>query len=452
MSYIPHTEEDRRSMLETIGVSSIRELFKDIPDHLYLEQPLPIPPALDEHALFRHAAELAGRNANLLEYTSFLGAGVYDHFVPAVVSTISERGEFLTAYTPYQPEASQGLLQSIYEYQTMICELTGMEVSNASMYDAATALAEAALMACQITGRSQVVVSQGMHPHYRQVLRTYLWASAHEWVEVPLQEGLTDLEGLQRVLSDRTACVAVQYPNFLGLIELLAPLVEATQRVGALSVVCADPISLGVLKPPGAYGADIVIGEGQALGNAMGFGGPLLGFFACKQAYVRRLPGRLVGQTTDVEGRRGFVMTLRTREQDIRREKATSNICTNEALCALMATVYLAALGKQGFRQVAVTCTQKAHYAADRLSAIEGVRLRFPKGHFFKEFVLQLPKDPAWVRDRLLEEKILAGLPLGGFYPELADCLLVCVTETRTREEIDRFAEGLGQAVKAHNS
>lgn len=447
MRYIPHTEEDVQIMLETIGVSSIRELFRDVPDELYHTEPLQVPPALDEHNLFRHVAGLAAENANALDWVSFLGAGAYDHFVPSIVSAIIGRGEFLSAYTPYQPEASQGLLQSIFEFQTMISELTGMEVANASMYDASTALAESALMACQITGRSKVMVSQAVHPHYRQVLQTYLWTNARELVELPLVNGITDREQIRTAMDEQTACIILQYPNFFGLIEPVAPAVRAAKDSGALSIVCADPVSLGVLKAPGEYGVDIVVGEGQALGNSMGFGGPMLGLFACRQEYVRRIPGRIVGQTTDIEGRRGFVMTLRTREQDIRREKATSNICTNEALCALAATIAMAALGKQGFRQVAETCTQKAHYAASALSQLPGVRLRFPETPFFKEFVIELPGNAAAIRDRMLEHRILAGLPLGEFYPGMEGCLLICVTETRTRAEIDEFVSKLTEAI-----
>jgi glycine dehydrogenase subunit 1 len=447
MRYIPHTEQDVRQMLDTIGVRSIRELFADIPESLYLTEPLDVPPALDEHALFRRLSQLAAQNADTRRYLSFLGAGAYDHFIPAIVETIISRGEFLSAYTPYQPEASQGLLQSIFEFQTMVCELTGMEVANASMYDASTALAESALMACHLTGRSKVLVSQAVHPHYRQVLRTYLWTNERELVELPFAEGLTDRGALQAAVDEQTACVIVQYPNFFGLIEPIAPVVEAAHRVGALAIVCVDPIALGVLKPPGDYGVDIVVGEGQSLGIAMGFGGPLLGLFACKQAYVRRLPGRIVGQTTDVDGRRGFTMTLRTREQDIRRDKATSNICTNEALCALASTVFMASLGKQGFRELAETCTQKAHYAAARLTQLPNVRLRFPNTPFFKEFVLELPRPAHEVCEQLLSQQIIAGLPLSDYYPDMPNALLVCVTETRTREEIDQFAQVLSAVI-----
>jgi glycine dehydrogenase subunit 1 len=452
MRYIPHTEQDIRQMLDTIGVRSLRDLFVDIPDALQIQQPLNIPPALDEHALFRRLSALAAQNADTQRYLSFLGAGAYDHFIPAIVETIISRGEFLTAYTPYQPEASQGLLQSIFEFQTMVCELTGMEVANASMYDASTAMAEAALMACHLTGRAKVLVSQAVHPHYRQVLRTYMWTNSREQVELPLEAGLTHIDALRTTLDDQTACLIVQYPNFFGLIEPLAPLVAHAHAHGALVIVCVDPIALGVLKPPGEYDVDIVVGEGQSLGNPMGYGGPLLGLFACKQAHVRRLPGRIVGQTTDSEGRRGFVMTLRTREQDIRREKATSNICTNEALCALASTVFMAALGKQGFRELAETCTQKAHYAAARLTQIPGVRLRFPNTPFFKEFVLELPRPAREVCEALLAHGVIAGLPLSDYYPDMTHALLVCVTETRTREEIDRFADLLATVCSAPSS
>jgi glycine dehydrogenase subunit 1 len=437
MRYIPHTEQDIQQMLEAIGVASIRELFQDIPDDLYLEGGLPIPPALDEHALFKRLSQLAALNADSTRYISFLGAGAYDHFIPSVVGAIISRGEFLTAYTPYQPEASQGLLQSIFEFQTMVCELTGMDVANASMYDASTALAESALMACNITGRSKVLVSQSVHLHYRQVMRTYLWTNSRQLVEIPTRDGVTDAEALAAALDNEAACAIVQYPNFFGLIEPLAPVAESAHRVGALAVACVDPIALGVLKPPGEYGYDIVVGEGQGLGNAMGFGGPMLGLFACKQEHLRRIPGRIVGQTTDIEGRRGYVMTLRTREQDIRREKATSNICTNEALCALASTVFMASLGKHGFRELAETCTQKAHYAARLLTQIPNVRLKYPNTPFFKEFVLELPRPAQEVCDALLPKHIIAGLPLD------THDLLVCVTETRTREEIETFAEAL---------
>ncbi len=447
MPYIPHTEQDIQQMLATIGVASIRDLFQDVPDDLYIEGSLPVPDGLDEHALYKRLSQLAARNADSTRFISFLGAGAYDHFIPAVVGAIISRGEFLSAYTPYQPEASQGLLQSIFEFQTMVCELTGMDVANASMYDASTALAESALMACNITGRSKVVVSQGVHPHYRQVVRTYLWTNSRQLVEVPTREGITDIDALHAVMDAETACAIVQYPNFFGLIESLAPVAEAAHRVGALAIACVDPIALGVLKPPGAYGYDIVVGEGQGLGNAMGFGGPMLGLFACKQEHLRRIPGRIVGQTTDAEGRRGFVMTLRTREQDIRREKATSNICTNEALCALASTVFMASLGKSGFRELSETCTQKAHYAARLLTQIPGVRLKYPHTPFYKEFVLELPRPAQEVCDALLAHNILAGLPLGDYDPAMQNDLLVCVTETRTREEIEAFAEALRTVV-----
>ncbi|NUL81324.1 MAG: aminomethyl-transferring glycine dehydrogenase subunit GcvPA [Armatimonadetes bacterium] len=438
MRYIPHTDEDRRRMLAEIGARSVRELFRDIPDDLYIDGPLSVPAGLDEHAIFRNLSRMASQNANMVENVCFLGAGIYDHFVPSIVPALFSRGEFLTAYTPYQPEVSQGLLQSIFEFQSMICALTGMDVCNASMYDAATALAEAGLMACNVTGRNRIVCARSVHPHYREVTETYLKTTERDYVEV---------ENVIDVLDDRTAAVLVQYPNFFGNIDDLASIVAAARSVGALAVVSVNPISLGVLKPPSQFGFDIVVGEGQTLGLSMNFGGPLLGFFACKQEHIRKIPGRIVGETTDVEGRRGFVMTLRAREQDIRREKATSNICTNEALCALAATIYMASLGKHGITAVAETCAQKAHYAAERLSSLPGCSMAFPDAKFFNEFALRLPIDPTVARDRLLEKSVLAGLPLGDYYPELRDCLLVAVTETRTREEIDRFASELGALI-----
>ncbi len=447
MRYIPHTEQDIQQMLEAIGVASIRELFQDIPNDLYLEGELPVPAGLDEHALLKRLSQLAAKNADSTRYISFLGAGAYDHFIPATVGAIISRGEFLSAYTPYQPEASQGLLQSIFEFQTMVCELTGMDVANASMYDASTALAESALMACNITGRSKVLVSQGVHPHYRQVLRTYLWTNSRELVEIPTREGVTDTDALTAAVGDETACAILQYPNFFGLIEPLAPIAETAHQVGALAIACVDPIALGVLKPPGEYDYDIVVGEGQGLGNAMGFGGPMLGLFACKQEHLRRIPGRIVGQTTDSEERRGFVMTLRTREQDIRREKATSNICTNEALCALASTVFMASLGKSGFRELSETCTQKAHYAAHLLTQIPSVHLKYPNTPFYKEFVLELPRPAQEVCEALLQRNIIAGLPLSEYGSSMERDLLVCVTEIRTREEIEAFATALTETL-----
>ncbi|MER3414255.1 MAG: aminomethyl-transferring glycine dehydrogenase, partial [Armatimonadota bacterium] len=482
MSYIPHTEEDRRAMLATIGVESIAKLFSDIPEALQLKEPLDVPPALDPHSILRTLAEYSRQNRSLDEMVSFLGAGVYQHAVPSAVAALIGRGEFLSAYTPYQPEASQGYLQTIYEFQTMICELTGMEVANASMYDGATAAAEAAVMAHGVTGKDKIVVSRALHPHYRECIRTYAAAVGCTIVEPPLplgegrdegttgvrdSAGVREIRELEAAIDKETACVVWQYPDFFGRVLSPLHLVNKAREVGALTVCATEPVSLGVLRPPGSFGVDVVVGEGQPLGVPMGYGGPHVGFFCVKRDLVRAIPGRIVGATHDKDGRRGFVMTLRTREQDIRREKATSNICTNQALMALAATIYMSLLGKQGFREVAEACVRNAHYCAEQLLRIPGVSLLFPDDPFAFEFAVRLPKGAEAVRDALLDQDILAGLPLGRFYPPLPlgegrgegttgvsdsdplslweragvrDCLLVAVTEVRTRAEIDNFA------------
>ena len=437
MPYIPHTEADRRAMLETIGVGSIEDLFVEIPKDLRISG-LDVPEALDEHALFAHLKELSERNVDLSRTVCFLGAGIYDKFIPASVGTVISRGEFLTSYTPYQPEASQGYLQTIYEFQTMVAELYDMDLANASMYDGGTAMAEAALMCAHIKDRNTVCVSQAVHPHYRQILETYCWSMGVEVREVAATGGAT--ADYSSVAGD-TACVIVQYPNFFGVIEDLAATRAAADASGAMMVVVADPTAMGLLPPPGQFGADVVVGEGQPLGIAMGYGGPLLGLFATKREHVRQIPGRIVGRTTDEQGRVGYTMTLRTREQDIRREKATSNICTNEALMALAATVYLAAMGKNGMRQVAETTVRNTQYAISQLTK-SGAKLKFP-GKVFGEFVLELPKDATEVQHALLDQGILGGLPLGRYYKGMDNCLLVAVTETRTKAQIDDYATKL---------
>ena len=437
-------------MLTAIGVSSFADLLAPLPDTIRLQRELNIPPALDEHNLVRHLAALAARNVDMESHLCFLGAGIYDHFRPSVVSALAGRGEFATSYTPYQPEMSQGMLQAIYEYQTLICALTGMDISNASMYDAATSLAEAALMACDLSDRTEVVVSRAVHPLYRQVVSTYLNSTGYRLVEVPYTGTGEDSAALNASVSPRTACVLFQHPNFFGVLEDVQAIVETAHTAGALAVVSVDPVSLGLLKPPGEFDADIVVGEGQPLGNPMGFGGPLLGFFACKKKFVRHFPGRIVGATVDQQGRRGYTMTLRTREQDIRREKATSNICTNEALLALCATIYLCELGKSGMRQIADLCVQKAHYARKRLAELPGVSVLYPERPFFKEFGITLPVEAETINRRLLRDKIVGGLPLANYYPELENALLVCVTETKTKEDIDRFVAAVGKAIKEH--
>jgi len=445
MRYIPNTDANCRQMLDAIGVRSVDDLFDDIPAAVRLKRPLRVPPALSEADLTTHLRALAARNADADRYSSFLGAGCYDHFSPAIIGHLISRGEFLTAYTPYQPEISQGTLQAIYEYQTLICQLTGMEVSNASMYEGASATAEAILMAYRLTGRDQVVLARSLHPEYRQVTRTYAQQINLTFGEAGYTPGGTvDVKQAKALLNNRVACLVVQNPNFFGAIEDLAELAEAAHAVGALLVVAvAEPISLGLLKPPGECGADIVVGEGQGLGVPMSFGGPFLGFFAAQEKYVRQMPGRLVGATEDRDGRAGYVLTLATREQHIRREKATSNICTSEALVALIATIYMETLGKNGMREVALQNLNKATHAKERLAKMKGCAIRF-SGPTFNEFVVQVKRKPAGVLKDLLKRQIIGGFDLSRFYPELSDCLLVCVTEQNSRDEIEALAAAMG--------
>ncbi len=445
MRYIPNTEADRRQMLEAIGVGAIEDLFADVPETLRLTRPLKIPPALAETEVVTRLRALAAANADTERYNSFLGAGCYDHFSPAIINHLVLRGEFLTAYTPYQPEISQGTLQALFEFQTLVCQLTGMDVSNASMYEGASATAEAILMAHRITGRSEVVVARAVHPEYRRVAHTYGAQVGLVFREAAFTEaGVTDLAAVQQVLGPQTACLVVQSPNFFGGVEDLAPLAEAAHAAGALCLaVVAEPIALGLLKAPGECGVDLVAGEGQGLGTGLNYGGPALGFLATREQFVRQLPGRLVGQTLDREGCAGYVLTLATREQHIRRERATSNICTSESLIALMASIYLASLGPQGIREVALQNLRKAAYAKARLAKVPGCAVRF-RGPTFNEFVLQTTKKPAAVLAQLRRKQILGGVELGRWYPDLQDGLLVCVTEQKTRGDIDALAAALG--------
>jgi len=442
-SYLPHTEGDREDMLAGIGVDSVKDLFTDIPAALKLNRPLNLPPAMAESDLARHMQVLADRNVSLKDHACFLGAGVYDHYRPSVIEHVIRRSEFYTAYTQYQPEISQGYLQALWEYQSMICMITGMAVANASMYDGGTALAEAAMMACAATGRGSVVVAQTVHPHYRTVLGTYAVDKDIQVVEGGYADGVTDLNKLGKLVDAATAAVIIQSPNFFGCLEDLKALADLAHSQGALLIVAADPVSLGILEAPGALGADIVVGEGQGMGLAPSFGGPYLGFFAATEKLMRKMPGRIVGQTTDFEGTRGFVLTLQAREQHIRREKATSNICSNEALCALAAAVYLASLGKEGFRQVAELSLQKAHYAYQKLTKSGGCTPVFGTP-FFKEFVVRCSRPVAEINAKLLKENIIGGLDLGRYYPELQNCMLLCVTENRSKAEIDRLVGGMG--------
>ena len=442
-SYLPHTPEDRQTMLAAIGVGQVEELFRDIPAQLLLDRPLQLPAPMSEPELVNMLHKIASRNANLGEYTCFLGAGAYDHYIPSVIDHVIGRSEFYTAYTQYQPEISQGYLQALWEYQSMICELTGMGVSNASMYDGGTALAEGAMMACNVTGRSEVLVASTVHPHYRTVLTTYGTDRDDTITEFGYKDGIINLEELTQLMNNNIAAILIQSPNFFGCIEDVRKIADLAHAQGALLIVAVDPISLGILEAPGILGADIVVGEGQSMGLAPAFGGPYLGFFAAAEKLMRKMPGRIVGQTVDHEGNRGFVLTLQAREQHIRREKATSNICSNEALCALTAAVYLSAVGKEGLRQVAELSLQKAHYTCRELIATTGFATVF-NASYFKEFVIRCPKPIAQINEALLHEKMIGGLDLGTYYPELSNCMLLCVTEKRSQEDINRLVKIVG--------
>jgi glycine dehydrogenase subunit 1 len=441
MPYFPNTESDRVAMLKTIGARTMDGLFAMVPPELRTKHELCVPPAMGELELTAHMTGVASCNTPAGQSACFLGGGSYDHFIPAVVDFVAGRSEFYTAYTPYQAEASQGSLQAFFEYQTLVTQLTGMDVSNASMYDGGSAAAEAVIMALHTTGRKRVVTVSSVHPEYREVLATYLANLGVEIVTLNAPGGVVAEADLAAAVNDQTACVLVQHPNFFGCLEDVDAISEITHKAGALFIVAVDPISLGLLKRPVDYGADLVVAEGQSLGNPMSFGGPNLGILACREQFVRRMPGRLVGQTVDRRGNRCWVLTLQTREQHIRREKATSNICTNEGLMALRATVYLSLMGPEGMRNVANLCLQKAHYAAQQFDAAPSLSLAFTPP-FFKEFVVRVKGQSV---EELIEtaqqENIFAGIPLGRWYPELADCMLVAVTEKRTKEEIDRLVE-----------
>ena len=447
MTYVPHTDAERKEMLAQIGVQHIEDLFEVVPAaHRFPRVELPAP--LSEPELMAELREIAEENVDLQHVACFLGAGAYNHFVPSVVDQILSRSEFYTAYTPYQPEVSQGTLQSIFEYQTMICALTGMDVANASHYDGATAMAEAAIMSLSVGRgrRKKVVMAPTIHPEYRETVRTYTQGMG---VTIVGDDSLgNDLTALADMVDDETACLIVQNPDFLGRILDLGGLADVVHAHRALLVVSCDPISLGMLRPPAEYGADIAIGEGQALGNTLSFGGPYLGFFACKKEHVHRTSGRLVGQTVDVRGNTGYVLTLSTREQHIRRERATSNICTNQGLNALAAAVYLAALGRCGLSKVAHLCYHKAHYAARLISGLDKYEVKLAKP-FFKEFIVRCPMPVDELNSILLDVYgILGGFDLGRVYPGMTNHMLVCVTEMNTAEEIDALVEALEEAAE----
>nr|WP_279538041.1 aminomethyl-transferring glycine dehydrogenase subunit GcvPA [Paenibacillus turpanensis] len=442
---MPLTEQDRKDMLDAIGVQSMEDLFVDIPEGIRYNERLKVGEALSEPELLRYMRKLSGKNADFDRYASFLGAGMYDHHLPVVVGHVVSRSEFYTAYTPYQPEISQGELQAIFEFQSYICELTGMAVANASMYDGATALAEAGALAAGATRRQKLVVSRAVHPEARAIVRTSAKGLGLEVVEVPHTGGVTDAEALAAAVDDSTAAVLLQSPNFFGCIEDVAAIEAVAHRSGALLVVSANPMSLGLLEPPGKLGADIVVGDAQPFGIAASFGGPSCGYFAVAEKWMRRMPGRIVGQTVDRDGKRGFVLTLQAREQHIRREKATSNICSNQALLALCASVYLSTMGRQGLRDVSSLNVQKSHYAARRLSQVAGVTLPFGEASFFNEFVVKLPEGVQVdaVNEALLQNGFIGGFDLGRAYAELSGHMLVAVTEQRTKDEIDQFAQCL---------
>lgn len=440
--YLPHTEEDVKQMLEEIGASSVEELFSVIPKEVRFQGTLNLPKALPEHELKKYFKNLANKNTAISDLSSFLGAGVYSHYIPSVVDHVISRSEFYTAYTPYQPEISQGELQAIFEFQTMICELTGMEIANSSMYDGHTALAEAAMMSAGQTKKKKILVSRAVHQEARDVLKTYAKGQNLEVTEIEIKNGQTDLEDLQQKLNDDAACVIVQYPNFFGSLEPLADIEKIVHSTKALFVVSSNPLSLGILEPPGKFGADIVVGDVQPFGIPPQFGGPHCGYFATTKKLMRKMPGRLVGQTTDEEGKRGFVLTLQAREQHIRREKATSNICSNQALMALAASVAMSVLGKEGIKEMARQNIQKSAYAKSRLKE-EGLNIAFDVPTF-NEFVVHVGKDVKDVNKKLFAKGIIGGFDLGTVYPELFGHMLVCVTEIRTKAEIDRFAELLG--------
>lgn len=447
MSYIPHTEKDIHEMLKAVGAASVEDLFNVIPKNLKAKKPLILPSPISEQELLQEMVSLSKKNAAVVDYISFLGAGAYNHYVPSIVNHLISRSEFYTAYTPYQPEISQGTLQAIFEYQTLICQLTGMEVANASMYDGASATAEAVLMAGRLNNKSKVILSSALHPEYREVVNTYLSKNDDNIREILYctETGRTLPEAIEKLLAQDVSCVVIQQPNFFGSIEDIKTISEVVHKNNSILIVAiTEPMSLGLLKSPGELGADIVIGEGQAFGNSLNFGGPYLGFFATLEKYLRQMPGRIVGETIDKNGKRGYVLTMATREQHIRREKATSNICTNEGLCALSAAIYLAALGKNGLMEIARLNLFKTQYLKNRLKDIKGVKLAF-RAPTFNEFVIELEKEPDDILKALLKKGIIAGLPLERFYSELSKHILICVTEMNTKEQMDELVEGLGK-------
>ena len=441
--YIPHTPEDEKIMMDSIGINSVDELFADIPKDVAFNKDLDLPLAMSELEVTNRLNELANKNCSISDNVCFLGAGAYDHYIPTIIDHIISRSEFYTSYTPYQPEISQGTLQYLFEYQTLMSELTGLPIANASLYDGGTAIAEASLMACSVAKKNKIVVSETVNPQAREILKTYAHIQDIELVEVAMKDGITDMEDLENKMDDEVGAVIIQSPNFFGIVEDIkasADLVHKSKKAAIIASV--DPISLGILKRPGDLGIDIVVGEAQALGIPLSFGGPYLGFIATTEKYLRKLPGRIVGETTDLDGKRSFVLTLTAREQHIRREKATSNICSNQGLNTLAATVYMVTLGKEGLREVAMQSTKKAHYALEKLEQSGKYKRVFDKP-FFKEFAVSSDIDADKIIKDLKSENIIGGYHLGIDYPELKNSILYAVTEKRTKDEIDKLSSVL---------
>ncbi|ACI19857.1 aminomethyl-transferring glycine dehydrogenase subunit GcvPA [Dictyoglomus thermophilum] len=451
MTYFPHTPQEIKEMLNTIGLESIEDLFSEIPEEIRqkAKENFKIPASPSEIDLLEEIKNIARKNIGK-DYISFLGGGAYKHYIPPFVKLVSLFPTFYTAYTPYQPEISQGVLQSIFEYQSLICDLTGMEVANASLYEAGSGIAEAALMSVRITGKKEVIASSGLNPEYISVLKTYLQAQNIELKIIPLDEkGETDVDFLEKNISPKTSGVIIQNPNFFGVIETkLKDIEELIHKNNALFILSIYPISLGILKPPSEYNVDIVVGEGQSLGIPLGFGGPYLGILATKKEFIRQIPGRIVGETIDLEGERGFVNTLQTREQHIRRAKATSNICTNEALSAISAAVYMAILGKKGIKKIAEVCFSRAHYLRERMQKEVNLEITYPNSHFFNEFVIKIPENSENFLKKLEEKKILGGIPLSRFYKDRDKEILVAVTERNSLEELEYYIKSLKEVLK----
>jgi len=446
MDYIQNSPDDAAAMLKAVGAKSVDDFFQSIPKQIRLNRPLNLPPGMTEQQLLAHMAELAARNRTTESCTSFLGGGAYSHFIPSLVEQVAGRGEWVTSYTPYQAEASQGTLQSIFEYQTMICELTGLDVANASHYDGSTALAEAVAMALDHSDRNRILVSAGVNPQYREVLRTMFRQLGVEFVELSTFEGATTTSGLTEFAA-AAAAVVVQSPNYFGVVEDLAEISKAAKAAGARTIASVNPVSLGLLEPPGACGFDVAVGDAQPFGIETSYGGPWCGFIAARLELIRKMPGRLVGQTVDDKGRRGFCLTLQAREQHIRREKASSNICTNQALMALRATITMSTLGREGLRRMATLSLQRAHELHDAVTSLPGVS-RPHRAPFFHEFVIQTPVDPALLNERLLERGFLGGVDLHQSYPDLRNGVLLCATERTSKADIERFRAALAESLK----